>query len=135
VRSADDFRTDRTSTNAIAGRRARNLPAEGQNSVLLKKVDIFNLNKDIPPDPVAGKQNPASDKQNPLSEKQNPAAGRGGRGGEAAGGGFAGVDDGRKSAGQRDSRTGDRGCFPSGEKGEGGFRKNTNATSFHGRRE
>jgi hypothetical protein len=80
VRSADDFRTDRTSTNAIAGRRARNLPAEDQNSVLLKKVDIFNLNKDIPPDPVAGKQNPASYKQNPSSEKQNPAAGRGGEG-------------------------------------------------------
>jgi hypothetical protein len=67
---------------------------------LLKKVDIFNLKKDIPPDPVAGKQNPASDKQNPSSEKQNPAAGREGRGGEATGGGFAGVDDGRKRAGQ-----------------------------------
>jgi hypothetical protein len=71
---------------------------------LLKKVNVFNLIKDIPPDPVAGKQNPAS-------EKQDPTARREGRGGEAAGdafatgeGGFAGVDDGRK-------RGGDPGCF------------------------
>jgi hypothetical protein len=111
VRSADDFRMDHTSTNAIAGRRTRNLPTEDQNSVLLKMVNVFNLIKDIPPDPVAGKQNLASEKQDRQrgeGERRREARLRRERVGSPVW-----TTEGREEA------IGD--VSPSGEKGEGRF--------------